>query len=75
MILNLTYLYYISSFFYVISFIYISNVISFHGFLPSGNSLSHSPSPCFYEAISLPTQSLPPHHPQFHYTAASIEPS
>ena len=42
-----------------ILFIYISNVISFPGF-PSGNPLSHPPSPCFYEGAS------PPIHPPTH---------
>lgn len=38
-----------------ILFIYISTVISFPGF-PSGNPLSHSPTPCFYEGAPLNTQ-------------------
>jgi hypothetical protein len=41
---------------------YISNVIHFPSF-PSGNSLSHFPSPCFSEGSSPHIHSLPPYHP------------
>jgi hypothetical protein len=42
--------------------IYISNVILFPGPLP-WNSLSHSPSPCFYEGVLTHTNPLLPPHP------------
>jgi hypothetical protein len=58
-----------------IFFIYISNVIPFQISLPPGNTLSHPPSPCFYEGVPPPTHQLPPPHCQFPYTGVSIEPS
>ena len=39
--------------------------------LPTRNTLSHPPSPCFYEGVPL----LPPPCPPFPYTGTSIEPS
>jgi hypothetical protein len=42
-------------FFFIGYFFFISNVIPFPCF-PSGNSLSHPPSPCFYEGAQ-PTKS------------------
>jgi len=45
-----------------ILFIYISNVIPFPSF-PSGNSLSHPLSPCFYEGVPPPSYPEPQHFP------------
>ena len=39
------------------------------------DTLSHPPSSCFYEGVPTPTHPLPPPHPRFPYTGASIEPS
>ena len=39
------------------------------------NTLSHPPSPCFYEGVPPPTFPLPPPRPQFSYSGASIQPS
>jgi hypothetical protein len=56
-----------------IFFIYISNVIPFPGSPPSlRNPLSHPPSSCFYEGVPSLTYPLPPPHPPFLYTGASI---
>jgi hypothetical protein len=43
--------------------------------LPPRNSVSHPPSPCFYESVPPPIHQLPPPWPQFSYTGASIKPS
>jgi hypothetical protein len=40
--------------------IYISNVIHIPGPPPASNPLYHPPSPCFYEGVSPPTNTLPP---------------
>jgi hypothetical protein len=42
-----------------IFFIYISNVTPFLVSLPPGNTLSHSPSPCFYEGVPPPALDSP----------------
>jgi hypothetical protein len=58
-------------FFLDIFFVYISNVIPFPVTLPhpSRDSLSYSPSPCFYEGVPPPTHSSLPAL-KFSYTGA-----
>ena len=48
---------------------------SFPVSLPSENTLSHPPFPCFCEGLPTSTHPFPPPHPRFSYTGASFKPS
>jgi hypothetical protein len=53
---------------FFLSFLFIYWILIYLHFkpfprFPSGNPLSHPPTPCFYEGDPLPTQPLQPSHP------------
>ena len=63
-------------FFYWIFSLFTFQMLSpFPVSIPPRNTLSHPPSPCFYEGVPPPTHPLLPPHPWFPYSGASIEPS
>jgi hypothetical protein len=67
--------YFLFIFYWILSLFTVQMLSPFLVSLTPRYTLSHPPSPCFYEGVPPPTHPLPPPCPRFPYIGASFEPS